>query len=147
MLSNQLRLVVIIILIVLAALYVYTGKQESYYQSTAPNQISYMLQDIDSWEAKELNQHLSAEAKAVVSPSQLANVLTLYRPLGRFQHIEELHFSRLASALSLFGKTYISYSGYVQYSSGRAELTITLVPEGNRLAISNINMSSPAIGR
>ncbi len=146
MMSNPLRIVIIILLLIMAALYAYTGKQETHYQTIAPDEISYMLQDIDNWQADSLNQHLSLEAKTVVTPSQLSNVLNLYRPLGNFQRIEELHFSRLASALSLVGKKYIGYSGTARYSKGLAELTITLVEEDGQLKISNINMSSPAIG-
>ncbi|WP_019528120.1 hypothetical protein [Dasania marina] len=145
------RLVIISFLAIVAGLFVYTDRQEAHYQATAPDQISAMLQDIDSWQAADLSQHLSSAAKSVVSPQQLSNVLDLYRPLGQFERIEELHFSRLASALSLLGTRYISYSGIVQYSRGHAELTITLVhdetaPDSDKLKISNINMSSPALG-
>lgn len=148
----RMRLVIIALLALVAALFVYTNKQEAHYRAIAPDQIHAMLQDIDSWQAADLSQHLSSAAKSVVSPQQLSNVLDLYRPLGRYEGIVELHFSRLASALSLLGDKYISYSGIVQYSGGQAELTITLVhdeaaPESGKLKISNINMSSPRLGR
>ena len=147
MMSNQLRAICFIFLLIMAALYFYTGKQADYYNATAPQQIAYILADIDSWQEDDLREHLSLEATQVITPEQLKNVLAFYRPLGQFQKIEELHFSKLASALSLLGKKYISYSGYAIYRGGRTELTITLVEEDNRLKISNINMNSPALSQ
>lgn len=147
MMSNQLRAICFVFLLIMAALYFYTGKQADYYNASAPQQIAYILADIDSWQEQDLNKHLSIEAKQVITPTQLTNVLAFYRPLGSFQKIEELKFSRLASALSLFGKKYIGYSGFAIYRGGRVELTITLVEEDNRLKISNINMTSPALTR
>ncbi|MGK0440874.1 MAG: hypothetical protein ACJA0N_000669 [Pseudohongiellaceae bacterium] len=145
MMPNQLRAICFILLLIAGALYLYTGNQKEHYNATAPDEIAHMLQDIDSWQADALSSHLAQEAKKIITPEQLSNVLAFYRPLGRFDKIESLHFSRLASALSLLGKTYIGYSGHVLYQGGRAELTITLVKEDNRLKISNINMSSQAL--
>jgi len=145
MMSTQLRAICFVFLLIAGALYFYTGKQADHHNATAPSQIAYMLADIDSWEEADLRKHLSQEAKDVITSEQLANVLAFFRPLGRFQKIEELQFSKLASALSLFGKKYISYSGFAVFRGGRAEMTITLVQENNRLKISNINMTSPAL--
>lgn len=74
MMSNQLRAICFIFLIIVAALYVYTGNQEEHYNATAPSQIAYMLADIDSWEESSLRDHLSQEAKDVITAEQLSNV-------------------------------------------------------------------------
>ena len=145
MTASQQRITAIALLIAMALLYMYTDQQQAYYEATAPAQINQMLEDISSWQEQDLSRHLSQEAKDITSPSQLSNVLALYRPLGDFQKIEQLHFSKLASALSFFGKKIVSYTGEVLFSSGQAKLTITLIHEHQRLKISNINISSEAL--
>lgn len=145
--QNPLRAVSVVLLLIMTALYLYTDKQQDYYQAVAPPQISHMLTEISDWQANSLNRHLSLEAKQVVTLDQLKNVLEQYRPLGRFQRIETLHFSRLASALSVVGEKYIAYSGSVLFEAGSADITLTLVEENNRLLISNINLSSGVLKR
>ena len=140
---TPLRAVSVALLLIMAALYFYTDKQQSHYQTIAPQQISHMLSEISDWQTDSLSKHLSFEAKQVISTEQLNKVLQQYQPLGRFQKIEALNFSRIASALSLLGKKYIAYNGRVSFAHQQADITITLVEENNRLLISNINLSTP----
>ncbi|MBL4828239.1 MAG: hypothetical protein JKY66_11115 [Spongiibacteraceae bacterium] len=125
--TKQLRFVSIGLLILLAGFYLYTDRQQHYYQSRALPAARQMLLDITQWEKSALTKHLSEEALQTINDQQLNKLLDHYRQFGKFQSLGALNFSRLTSALSLFGEKRINYAGSVQFDSGSAQLNMTLV--------------------
>lgn len=141
--KKPLRVLSISLLVIISGLYLYTNKQQAHYNLSAPTYIADILTDLSysDWQSESLDQYLSTAAKAAVSSQQLQQVLSRYRSLGLLKDIEYVKFSRLASALSIFGDTYVSYTGVVAFRNGNADLNITFIEENDQLLITNISLT------
>ncbi len=139
--TSTLRGISIVLLIIFGTLYFYTGQQKEYYEKTALPAISGILKEISQWEKNGLLAYLAPEAKQTITEDNLARLLNHYRQFGAFKSVGELQFSRLASALSLFGQRRVSYSGIAQFENGPVNLTITLNQTGNGFLIYNLSLT------
>lgn len=136
-----LRLVVFGLMTVVVMLYFYTSQQKTYYQRTALPAVAQILSDISSWEKQTLMRNLTPEARQTVSDAQLEELLNQYRQFGRFRSLEELDFSRMVSAFSLFGEERVNYSGTANYDAGLVNVNITLVARGGFFLIYNFALT------
>lgn len=141
--NEQLRSVSLVLLVIFAALYFYTWRQQQFYDQSAMPAIEQMLKEISQWQKQPLLDHLSDEARHTLSDEQLDTLLQHYRKFGELKAVNELQFSKLASALSLFGGTRINYQGTASFTSGPADINITVVPYGNSYQIYNLALSTP----
>lgn len=141
--NEQLRSVSLVLLVIFAALYFYTWRQQQFYDPSARPAIEQILRDISQWQKQPLLDHLSDEARQTLSDEQLEKLLIHYRRFGALKSIGDLEFSKLASALSLFGAKRINYQGTATFSGGPADINITLVPSGNGYLIYNLAISVP----
>ncbi len=139
--TEQLRMVSLILLTLFFALYFYTDRQQEIHDRSARPAAERLLRDISQWDKALLLEQLSREARASTSDRQLDQLLEHYRGFGELQSIGELQFSKLASALSLFGDDKINYEGTATYSSGPVNINITLVPEGSGYKVYNFTLS------
>jgi len=141
MLNKPLNIAVAGLLVLFAALYVYTSKQEDNYAQTAVPWMEQNLPEITTWEIDQTWNRLAPEAKAIIDRRQLDAILNQYELMGIYQGMENPEFSRLASALSLFsGDAKINYSAKLHFSNADAILTITLVQRQGEFMIYNMNM-------
>lgn len=140
--NEQLRSVSLVLLAIFAALYFYTWRQQDFYDQNARPAIEQMLKEISQWQKQPLLDHLSDEARQTLNDEQLEKLLQHYRKFGALKTVNELQFSKLASALSLFGATRINYQGTATFDSGPADINITVVPHGNSYRIYNLALSS-----
>ncbi len=138
--NNVLRPLLVTILVILAALYIYTDKQEEFYRQYAIPEIETILFEISDWNEGSLREHLSKETKDSIDAKQMSTLLAQYRPLGKFVSIKHLEFSKLVSAMSLFSKDRISYQGIVEFDSGLSDVTITLLKKDRTYQIYNLNI-------
>ncbi len=138
---SNLRVVTLFFLIICVGLYFYTDEQKKYYDATAIPVATLMLKEISNWEKKTLLKHLSPAAKATLNDQQIETLLNHYRQFGQLQTIDELAFSRLASALSLFGEPRINYTTGATYSKTRAHINITLSQQDNSYKIYNFTIN------
>lgn len=125
--TASLRIVCVCLLILVAALYLYTDKQRTHYATQAKPAAKQILTEIADWQKPVLLQHLSPQARATLSDEQLDRLLDHYREFGPLQSIGELHFSRLVSIFSLLGDKRINYTGTAQFNTGAAQVNITLI--------------------
>jgi hypothetical protein len=143
---QTLRIVVFLLLTAVVMLYFYTSQQKTLYQRTAITAINQILTEISSWEKQALLRNLSPETQKTVNEAQLEELLELYRHFGRYRSINELEFSKTASAFSLIGEKRINYSGTVNFDAGLVNLNITLVERGGSYLIYNFTLTKAVAG-
>ena len=141
MTNTNLRIITLFLLILCIGMYFYTDEQKSYYDRVAIPAATAMLQDISDWQEQTLLKHLSDQAKQTLSEQQLRQLLNQYRQFGQLQHIDGLQFSRLASALAVFGERRINYATDASFSNGRAHINITLIPADSGYKIYNFTIT------
>ena len=139
--TEQLRIVSLFLLAMFFALYFYTDNQQDYFDQNARPQAERMVQIISRWNKADLLSQLSDDARQTLSNEQLDKLLEHYRQFGELKSVGELQFSKLVSALSLFGSQRINYKGTATYSSGPANINMTLVPDGGGYKIYNFTIS------
>jgi len=138
---QTLRIIVAILLTLVAMLYFYTNREKDYYSKSAEHAVAQILTEISSWKKQALLIHLAPEAKQTVNDEQLEKLMNLYRSFGRFQSIQELDFSRTASAFSLVGEKRINYSGIANFDIGPVRLNITLIERGGFFLVYNFTLA------
>lgn len=141
--NDQLRTVSLVLLVIFAGLYFYTYRQQTFYDQSALPAVERIVREISQWQKQPLIDNLSDEARQTLTDEQLDQLLNHYRKFGELKSIGELQFSKLASALSLFGARRINYQGTAIYSGGPADINITVVPYGNDYRIYNFALSAP----
>ena len=85
--------------------------------------------------------HLAPEAKQNILDEQLDKLMEQYKKLGRFRSIQEINFSRTASAFSLIGGKRINYSGIANFDNAAANLNMTLVERGGFFLVYNFTLT------
>lgn len=139
--TNTLRFIIAVLLTIAIMLYIHTDREKRLYSETAEPAVVQILAEISTWKKEPLLRHMAPEAKATITDEQLDQLIELYRTFGRFYSIDELDFSRTASAFSLFGEKRINYSGVADYSTGPINVNITLVERGGYFVIYNFTLS------
>lgn len=138
---QTLRIIVAILLTLVAMLYFYTNREKDYYSKSAEPAVAQILTEISSWKKQVLLIHLAPETKQTVNDEQLEELMSFYRNFGRFQSIQELDFSRTASAFSLVGEKRINYSGIANFDTGPVRLNITLIERGGFFLVYNFTLA------
>lgn len=139
--TSNLRIMTLLMLAMCVGLYFYTDEQKSYYDRVAIPIATNMLMEISSWEKTILLKHLSKDAQETLDDSQLETLLLHYRKFGRLKTVGNFQFSRVASALSIFGDNKVNYSADATFSSGTAAINITLINDGHRFKIYNFTVT------
>ena len=140
MTTDQLRGTCLVLLCLFAGLYFYTDEQQSYYDNHAKPAAEQILKDISNWEQATLLANLSPAAQSTLDQQQLDKLLAHYRKFGQLESIDGLEFSKLASALSLFGDARINYQSDASFSQGRARVNLTLEHDGNNYKLYNFSI-------
>lgn len=140
--AYTLRLIIAVLLTIIIMLYFHANREKNFYSNTAEPAVVQILTEISTWQKEPLLRHLAPEAKQTIAgEEQLEQLLDHYRSFGRFYSIDELEFSRTASAFSLFGEKRINYSGIADYSTGPVNVNITLVERGGYFLVYNFTLS------
>ena len=125
---QTLRIIIAILVTAMAMLYFHTGREKDFYDKSAQPAITQILSEISNWQKDTLLIHLAPEAKQ-------------YKKLGRFRSIQEINFSRTASAFSLIGEKRINYSGIANFDNAAANLNMTLVERGGFFLVYNFTLT------
>lgn len=142
--NSALRLFILSGLILFGSLYYYSGEVEEHYAENARKYLDGALTRMSDWQPGSLKGELARETLLHVSDSQLQALTEEYRYLDTYQSMEELRFSRLSGALSLFADApRLSYSALIHFSGGDAIMTATLTVEDERFKIYNLNFGKP----
>ena len=138
---QTLRFIIAVLMTIAIMLYFHTSREQKFYSKTAEPAVVQILIEISTWQKEPLLRHLAPEAKETIADQQLDQLLDHYRSFGRFYSIDELDFSRTASAFSLFGEKRINYSGVADYSTGPVNVNITLVERGGYFLVYNFTLT------
>ncbi|SFK13528.1 hypothetical protein SAMN05216302_100175 [Nitrosomonas aestuarii] len=136
-----LRFIIAVLMTAVIMLYFYTSREQEFYSDSAEPAVVQILAEISTWEKEPLLRHLTPEAKQTITDEQLDQLLDHYRSFGRFYTIDELDFSRTASAFSLFGEKRINYSGVADFSTGPVNVNVTMVERGGYFLIYNFTLT------
>lgn len=140
--NSALRLFIVAGLVLFGSLYYYSGEVEEHYQDNARRYLDGALQRVSSWQPAALKNELSQATLSHVSDAQLAELTSQYQHLGRYERMDELRFSRLSGALSLFADSpRLSYSSKIYFEQGQAVMTATLTLQDQRFKLYNFNLS------
>ena len=139
-----LHAIIIAILVVVGALFWYSGQQQQRYDEDAQRYLDTALRDIGQWQRGAIKQHLAEQTLQAIDDAQLDALIERYRNLGAFKSTENLQFARTTAALSLFGSNILlSYHGTARFEKGNAPLTATLIVREGRFRIYNFSFGSP----
>ena len=142
--STLLRSFILVGLIAFGGLYYYSNQVEEQYGEPARSYLDTALSSISSWQPGALRAQLSRETLAQVNDKQLAELSAQYQHLGQYQRMDELRFSRLSGALSLFTDSpRLSYSSKLYFENGSAIMTATLTLQDQRFKLYNFNLATP----
>lgn len=142
--STLLRSFILVGLIAFGGLYYYSSQVEEQYGEPARSYLDTALSSISSWQPAALRAQLSRETLAQVNDKQLAGLSAQYQHLGQYQRMDELRFSRLSGALSLFADSpRLSYSSKLYFENGSAIMTATLTLQDQRFKLYNFNLATP----
>lgn len=134
----------VVLLLIAGALYFQAGQMERRYQDEAERYLRQTLTELSDWRGSTLRGHLSDEARAVVDDASADRLLAEYRGLGALRRLEDIRFSRLSSALSVFSRQRrLGYSATGHYEDGQVDVTVTLLAAPDGLRIYNINFGRP----
>ena len=136
-----LRIIIAILVTAMAMLYFHTGREKDFYDKSAQPAITQILSEISNWQKDTLLIHLAPEAKQNILDEQLDKLMEQYKKLGRFRSIQEINFSRTASAFSLIGEKRINYSGIANFDNAAANLNMTLVERGGFFLVYNFTLT------
>ncbi len=139
--TASLRIVTLFLLAACVSLYIYTNRQQDFYDQHSKPAIFEILKEVSTWKTEALQKHLSSEAQKTLTEQQLEQLLEHYRQFGQLVSIDELTFSRLASALSLIGQNRINYQGEATFSQTKAHINITLTANDDGYKIYNLTIT------
>ena len=137
---QTLRFIIAVLLTIVIMLYFHTNSERKFYSKTAEPAVAQILAEISTWQEEPLLRHLAPEARETINDEQIKQLLNHYREFGQLYSVNELNFSRTASAFSLFGEKRINYSGLADYTSGPVSLNITLVERGGYFMVYNFTL-------
>ena len=141
---KPLQAIIAAILVVVGALYWYSGQQQQHYDTDAQKYLRQALTDIGSWQRENVKRHLAPQTLAAIDDAQLDALIERYRGLGAFKRVDDLQFARLTAALSLFNSnTLLSYHGNAIFEHGSASLAVTVIASDGRFQIYNFSFGSP----
>lgn len=138
---QTLRIIIALLLTMVIMLYFHTNRERDHYKSSAEPAVAQILAEISDWEKEPLLRHFAPEARQTVTDEQLDHLLSIYRSFGRFRSIEELEFSRTASAFSFFGEKRINYSGIANFDAGPVNVNITLIERNSFFFVYNFTLT------
>ena len=146
LLSKPLHFAVLVILLIVGALYWYSGQQQQRYDVAASAYLRSAVSDIGNWQAAALQRQLAPAALTAIDQTQIDALMLRHRPLGVLISLDDLQFGRLAAALSIFnGDTLLAYSGQARFQNGSVHLTATLILSQGQFRLYNINFDEPKL--
>lgn len=143
-LRRPLNLVILAVLAIAGALYLYALQQERQHDEAARAYLQRALAEVGNWQPDSLRRHLAPATRQSVSDEQLNALVERYRALGEYRRIDDLQFARLTAALSLFsGQTLLGYGGTVHFAHGSAHLSAVLQADAGQYHLYNFSLSAP----
>jgi hypothetical protein len=139
--NTNLRMTILFLFVLCIGLYFYTDSQKKYYDRTAKPIATELLVAISDWQQDTLVNYLSTETRQAINEEQIGRMILHYQQFGPLNSIDDLQFSRIASALSLVGPIRINYQSDASYQSGRAHINITLTYNNDQLKIYNLSIT------
>lgn len=143
---KPLQAIIVAILVVVGALYWYSGQQQQHYDADAQKYLRQALTDIGSWQRENVKKHLALQTLAAIDDAQLDALIERYHGLGAFKRLNDLQFARVTAALSFFSSNILlSYHGDAIFEHGNASLAVTVIANNGSFQIYNFSFGMPQI--
>lgn len=132
---------------VIGGFHYHSAKKEAEFKNTAVPFIKDVIPKLSQWDP-ELSHSLMAPSALKKIPRDYFDkvVITMGR-LGTLEELQEPVFEEVYSGSTLDGQeqTVVSYTVDARYSSGPAEITISLINNGESFDVNSFNVHSEAL--
>jgi hypothetical protein len=146
------KFIVYVLFIILTAVSIYFGY--GYIQSTRfdPTVVPYIEQavpQLSRWDVDATKALLDEEALRRVSDDDLATMMNYLTRIGELQSMARPRFKSTSKAMTTGAveRDVVSYQVAAEYSSGPAEITLSLVERDGTYALLHFNFQSQALAR
>jgi len=146
------KFIIYVLFVILSAVSIYFGYGYIYSARYDPTAIPYIEQavpQLSRWDVDATKALLDEEALRRVSDDDLATMMDYLTRIGELQSMEKPHFKSTSKAMTTGAveRDVISYQVKADYSSGPAEITLSLVERDGVYSLLHFNFQSQALAR
>lgn len=132
---------------VIGGFHYHSAQKEAEYGPRAVPFIKQAVPQLSQWDPDLSHSMMAPEALRKVSKEYFAKVVKTMAMLGTLEEMQEPQFAEVYSGSTLDGQpqTIISYELEARYSSGPAEIDISLIDRGDSFMVNSFNVHSEAL--
>lgn len=148
--SGVKKFIVYVVSVILTAVSIYFGYgyvQSTRFDSTVIPYIQRAVPQLSRWDVATTKALLDEEALRRVSDDDLGQMMVYLTRIGDLQQIERTHFKSTSKTMTTGAveRDVVSYQVTANYSTGPAEITLSLVERGGEYFILHFNFQSQAL--
>jgi len=131
----------------ISAFFIYKHRQSGAYEETAVPYLNQVLPQISTWNPELLNDYMAPEVVERIPQQRLVALMDGLSRLGTLEQVERIKFKNKASGklVTADESPVITYEIEAQYSSGPAEITISVLDQGTSFAVYHFKFYSQAL--
>jgi hypothetical protein len=141
--------------ILLVAVLVFTGikfysqQQAAQYADTAVPYVKMVVPEISNWNPENIIKLMPEESLKSTQKEKITAIVKYLSRLGALVTMEEPDFKKVVTKVTDAGEgvTVVTYTVAAEYEQGGAEMTISLLDEGNSYQVYNFNINSEALAQ
>ena len=132
---------------VIGGFHYHSAKKEAEFKSTAVPFVKQVIPQLSQWDPELSFSLMAPEALRKVQKDYFVKVVEAMSKLGTLEELQEPVFAEVYSGSTLKGQeqTIVSYEVDARYSSGPAEITISLINRGDSFAVNSFDVRSEAL--
>lgn len=145
--KKLLAYMLIVVATAVSVYFIYGYVQSSRYDPTAVPYINQALPQLSRWDLDATKELLDEDALARVTDERLTQMLEYLARIGELEDFERPRFKSTSTAMTTgaIERTVITYSVAARYSSGDAEVTLSLLDRDGAYSLLHFNFSSQAL--
>lgn len=139
--------VAIVAVSVIGSFRYFSDKKEAEFQTTAVPFIKQVIPKLSQWDPELSFSLMAPEALHKIPKDYFFKVVEAMAQLGSLEELQEPQFEEVYLGSTLKGQkeTVVSYTVDARYSSGPAEITISLMNKGDSFAVNSFDVRSEAL--
>ena len=132
---------------VIGGFHYHSAKKEAEFKNTAVPFVKQVIPKLSEWNPEQSYNLMAPEALRKVPKEYFVKVVEAMSKLGTLEELQEPVFAEVYSGSTLKGEeqTVVSYQVDARYSSGPAEITISLMNKGESFAVNSFDVRSEAL--
>ncbi len=132
---------------VIGGFHYHSAQKEAQYGPSAVPYIKQVIPQLSQWDPELSHSLMAPEALKKVPKEYFVKVVEAMAKLGTLEAMDEPQFEEVYSGSTLKGQaqTVLSYSVDARYSSGPAEILISLIDKQGKFEVNSFNVHSEAL--